>query len=392
MTKPLSIAENNVFTCTGCMACVDVCPTKAITEGFTKDGFRIPVVQEDRCIRCAKCMKVCGLNIEKKIFTPIAVYRMAARDDRVRRQCSSGGIFALLSERMVGNGGIVVGACFDAEHKDIRHSTSAEVELTSIYRSKYAQSNTVGIYQKIARALKTGRRVLFCGTPCQVRALYNYLNGNVFSGKLVTIDFMCHGVPSTMAFKDFIWERERKEGSPVVNVTFREKDDGWRTQVIKTYHENGRVWKATSYYYYYYYMFLNNYSLRDSCYSCEEYNTHTADITLADDWGCSENDNMGTSLVFSNSLNGQAALQEILDEVRYTDVTEKTMDCISIYSHSGYDYKRKEQWKKALETGGYKKAKSTLFYKVSLIPLAEYKLKSRLSMIKKLIKGKMGGK
>ena len=391
MAKQVCVAENDMTKCTGCMVCVDACPANAIKESFTKDGFRIPNVQGDKCVKCGRCMRVCSLNAEKKLFKPISVYRMAADDNQIRVHCSSGGVFALLAEKTIECGGMVVGAVYDAESKEIRHLSSDEVGLEHIYRSKYAQSNMIGIYQKTAEALKTGRNVLFCGTPCQVRALSNYLDGRKQSGNLLTVDFMCHGVPSTMQFKDFILEREKKEHSPVVNVTFREKDDGWRTQVIKTYHENGRVWKKTSYYYYYYYMFLNNYSLRDSCYSCEEYNTHTADITLADDWNCSENDNLGTSLVFVNSLSGQSAIYSVLDKATYTDVTQQSMDNIAIYSHSGYDYRKKEQWKKALETGGYRKVKTILFYKASMIPLAKYKLRRQASMIKKMIKKIWGG-
>ena len=249
MAKQVCVAENDMTKCTGCMVCVDACPVNAIKESFTKDGFRIPNVQGDKCVKCGRCMRVCSLNAEKKLFKPISVYRMAADDNQIRVHCSSGGVFALLAEKTIECGGMVVGAVYDAESKEIRHLSSDEVGLEDIYRSKYAQSNLIGIYQKTEEALRIGRNVLFCGTPCQVRALSNYLDGRKQSGNLLTVDFMCHGVPSTMAFKDFILEREQKEHSPVVNVTFREKDDGWRTQVIKTYHENGRVWKKTSYYY-----------------------------------------------------------------------------------------------------------------------------------------------
>ena len=391
MDNLMCITENNMFNCTGCMVCMDICPTEAIVEGFTLDGFRIPIVQTDKCIRCGKCAKICSLNTEKHVLSPIAVYRMAAKNDQIRRQCSSGGIFALLSEKMVKCGGIVVGAVFNVGHKDVCHATSDEYGLKEIYRSKYVQSNTVGIYKKVENTLKSGRNVLFCGTPCQVRALHNYLKRKEYSGNLLTIDFMCHGVPSTMEFKNFLSEREEKEGSPVVNVTFREKDNGWRTQVIKTYHANDRVWKKTSSYYYYYYMFLNNYSLRDSCYLCEEYRAHTSDITLADDWECNENDNIGTSLVFVNNSIGQGAIYDIMDETIYSDVTEKLINNLSIYSHSEYDYKKKQQWKKALETGGYQKVKSSLFYRVALIPLVKCKLRRQASMIKNLIKKKYRG-
>lgn len=112
---------------------------------------------------------------------------------------------------------------------------------------------------------------------------------------------------------------------------------------------------------------------------------------MADDWNCSENDNLGTSLVFVNSLSGQSAIYSVLDKATYTDVTQQSIDNIAIYSHSGYDYRKKEQWKRALETGGYRKAKTILFYKASMIPLAKLKLRRQASMIKRVIKKNRGG-
>ena len=386
MSKSVCITEVDMSLCTGCMACMDACPKKAITESFSSDGFRVPFVSKDKCVKCGKCIDVCSLGLEKKTFSPIAVYRMTAKDDSIRMKCSSGGIFALLSEMIIEKGGVVIGAVFDADCKDVRHATSDECKLEDIYRSKYVQSNTTGVYQKTEQILTEGRNVLFCGTPCQVRSLHSFLKEKKYAGSLLTVDFMCHGVPSTMEFKDFIAERERKEKSPVVNVTFREKDDGWRTQVIKTYHKNGQVWKKASYYYYYYYMFLNNYSLRDSCYSCKEYNAHSADITLADDWSGSENDNIGTSLVFVNTPFGRNAVDEVMDNAVYSDITERTMSAIAIYSHSGYNYRKKELWKKALKTGGYKRAKAVLFLKVSAIPLTRNMLRRQASTVKRYVK------
>ena len=127
MAKQVCVAENDMAKCTGCMVCVDACPVNAIKESFTKDGFRIPKVQEDKCVKCGRCMKVCGLNAEKELFKPISVYRMAADDNQIRASCSSGGVFALLAEKMIECGGMVVGAVYDAESKEIRHLSSDEV-------------------------------------------------------------------------------------------------------------------------------------------------------------------------------------------------------------------------------------------------------------------------
>lgn len=392
MADPVYITENNMSLCTGCMVCMDVCPVEAITESFTKDGFRVPAVCEDKCVKCGKCASICGINEERCVSFPIVVYRMAAKDYSVRMMCSSGGIFALLSEKVIKSGGVVIGAAFDAEQKDVRHMTSEECSIEEIYRSKYVQSNTWGIYKRTEQILKAGRDVLFCGTPCQIRALGNFLKGKIYTGTVLTVDFMCHGVPATMEFKDFIQEREQKEKSPVINVTFREKDNGWRKQVIKVYHENGIAWKKRSYYYYYYYMFLKNYSLRDSCYSCKEYHAHTADLTLADDWNGTGNDNIGTSRVFVNTLLGQSAIEEIMDRVNQSDITAEVISTFEIYSHAGYDYKKKNLWKNALETGGYKKAKTELYLKESAIPMVKEKMWGVVSDLRNIVKKLMGGK
>lgn len=390
MAGPVCITENNMSLCTGCMVCLDICPVGAITESFTKDGFRVPVVCKDKCVKCGKCANVCSLNGEKSVSFPAAVYRMAAKDDNVRMMCSSGGIFFLLSEKVIKNGRAVIGVAFDAEQKDVCHVTSDECSMEEICRSKYVQSNTCGIYKKTEQILNTGRDVLFCGTPCQVRALRNFLKGKKYTGTVLTIDFMCHGVPATMEFKDFIQEREQKEKSPVINVTFREKDNGWRKQIIKAYHANGMVWEKTSYYYYYYYMFLKNYSLRDSCYSCKEYHAHTADLTLADDWSGTRNDNIGISRVFVNTPFGQRAVEEIAESVNQSDITADVISTFEIYSHAGYDYKKKELWKKALETGGYKKAKTELYLKASAVPMVKEKMWGAVSSMKNVARNLRG--
>lgn len=383
MESKRCIAQNDMSLCTGCMACMDVCPVKAITENFSRDGFRIPRVDEKKCVHCGKCLQVCNINVFREHFMPIKISRMRAKDDVTRMKCSSGGIFALLAEKTVENGGTVVGAVFDARMQDVCHSTSDECELDKIYRSKYVQSNTCGIYNKTVSILQEGRDVLFCGTPCQVRALYSFVKDKNLPGKLLTVDFMCHGVPSTMNFKDFLGERERQENSPVVNVTFREKDAGWRRQVIKVYYANGNVWKKTSYYYYYF-MFLNNYSLRDSCYFCKEYAAHIADITLADDWNGKDNDDIGTSLVFVNSCKGEKAIYDIADQTKDTDVTKDIMENLSVYSHDRFDYRKKKLWKDTLETGGYKKAKTFLYFKALVPSLIIKKIRDGKIEIKKL--------
>ena len=160
---------------------------------------------------------------------------------------------------------------------------------------------------------------------------------------------MCHGVPSPRLFKDFVSSMKEKHGSDVFDVTFREKDKGWKNQVTKVYFKNKTVWKKTSLHHYFYYYFLHNYSLRDSCYQCTEYCSHVSDLTLADDWtsNADKNEN-GTSLVFVNTYEGKEILKAINSQAL---LSQAHVPNISIYSHEGYSYERKKQWLAAYQQG-----------------------------------------
>lgn len=44
-------------------------------------------------------------------------------------------------------------------------------------KSKYVESNTGNVFEKVKAELDSGRLVLYCGTSCQIDGLINYLNG-----------------------------------------------------------------------------------------------------------------------------------------------------------------------------------------------------------------------
>lgn len=368
--------------CTGCLACKNICPKGAIELKKYGDGFYYPCINEKKCINCGLCEKVCSINKKKNLNSPKGVFIIRAKDENIRAKSSSGGVFAILSMDVISRGGIVFGAAYDVKNKRVRHISTEEVCLEELMRSKYVQSYKGDIYAQVERELKADREVLFSGTPCEIRALKTYLNQKKISDRnLITVDFMCHGVPSPGLFEGFVSDLEKKYNSKVQNITFREKDKGWHTQIIKAYFSDGRVWQRESLHYYYYY-FLNNYSLRNSCYSCEEYHQHESDITMADFWdiNSNEDDNKGTSLIICNTEKGNYVLEKVKSLVKINSIETCNLN-YDIYSHIKYNFKKKLKWEKCYKKYGINGVK-TWFYVIELF-------KNKVYLLIRMVGGKI---
>lgn len=318
------ITINSKKECMGCYACSNICPKKCISMERDNEGFSYPNVNFDICIKCGKCIKVCPI-INKTIISnePIA-YACINKDETIRMKSSSGGIFTLVAEQILDNGGVVFGACFD-EDFGVEHSyIETKDELHKFRGSKYVQSEIGCIYSQVKDFLKQKRKVLFTGTPCQIEGLKSYL-GQVYEN-LLCIDIVCHGVPSPIVWQKYISHREECSGSQVRKIDFRQKSEGWKrysvsflfndnTEYLQTF-DNDLYMKA----------FLRDICLRPSCYSCEfKTLNRQSDITLADFWGIEfiipeMDDDKGTSLIFVNSSKGQAILEKISDKIIYKEV------------------------------------------------------------------------
>ena len=288
--------------CTGCSACMNVCPKDAIKMELNLEGFIYPSINEDLCIKCGRCASVCQLTVkkDKSSYNP-ECYSLKSNDE-IRLKSSSGGAFYQMAEWILQHDGIVYGAAYDPAIKGVSHTSTYSVDIYAIMRSKYVQSYIGWSYRDVETSLKRGGYVLFSGTPCQINGLKQYLAKDY--DNLFLVDFVCHGVPSYGFFRDVIEYYEKEEKSEMIDVTFREKDLGWRKQVTKLYFKNGSVIKERSSYFYYYYLFLHNATLRKSCFSCDQCH-HVADITLLDYWQIKGDDDQGVSAICLNSEKGK---------------------------------------------------------------------------------------
>ena len=157
--------------CTGCLACFNVCPKGAITLNESSDGFIYPLIDDKLCVSCGMCNRSCVIYSIKRKNKPVSVRSACTTDDAIRMRGSSGGIFELMANNCVKSGGVVFGAALDKDRKGIRHFSTKEVSIEKLLRSKYSQSYVGKVYSEAGLALKEGKKVLFAGTPCQIRGL-----------------------------------------------------------------------------------------------------------------------------------------------------------------------------------------------------------------------------
>lgn len=295
----ISIKDNK--DCCGCSSCVQSCPKTCITLRQDGEGFLYPSVDEASCIGCGKCEKACPMLHEEEKREPEGTFAAVNPDEAVRLQSSSGGIFSLLCEYVIGRGGVVFGAAFN-EKWEVVHGYSETLEGLAAFRgSKYVQSRVGTAYSDAERFLKDGRLVLFSGTPCQIAGLRRYL-GKDYSN-LIAVDFICHGVPSPGIFNEYLDVKSRK--GKITGVNFRDKASGWKTYSVTFEYAGADSGRDSCVYNKDPYMvgFLSNLTLRPSCYSCRFREGRSgSDITLGDFWGINKirpdlDDDKGLSLV-----------------------------------------------------------------------------------------------
>ena len=232
-----------------------------------------------------------------------------------RMESSSGGIFSALAEYVIAQNGIVYGAAI-AEDNQVKHIAVEDTnELSRLRGSKYVSSFLGDIFLQVQEQLRSGRFVLFSGTHCQVEGLLAFLKRPY--DNLLTVDFVCHGVPSSKVWKEYLKYQERRAGSKVQSVSFRNKDTGWKKFSMKIIFSDGTVYSAPMREDPYLHAFLDNLCLRPSCHDCAfKGATRNSDLTLADFWGIQdimpeEDDDRGTSLVFVHSVKEQQLVERL---------------------------------------------------------------------------------
>ena len=304
----------NKAECTGCGACVSICPRKAITMQPDEEGFLYPAVNGDLCVECDLCEKRCPAGKELPEHK-LHAYGMQHKDEEIRSKSSSGGVFTALARGMFDRGGVVFGAAFDEALRVEHVGAFDETELAAMRGSKYVQSDAADAVAHAASLLERGIPVLFSGTPCQIAGLKARV-GKKYEEQLLAVDFVCHGVPSPGVFASYLRELEEKNGKRVTAYAFRDKRLGWKNFSAVATFEDGSEHIGQQTTEPFLYGFLQNLYLRPSCTQCTALRggRHASDITIADLWGAEticpqKDDDSGLSLVFVHTPKGRKAIE-----------------------------------------------------------------------------------
>lgn len=320
----IDIKEKN--GCCGCDACVQRCPKSCITMREDNEGFLYPEVDREVCIDCGLCEKVCPVIHQEEKRKPLAVYAVKHKDDKIRISSSSGGAFTALAESVIDEDGVVFGARFDEDWSVFHDYTDTKEGLAAFRGSKYVQSRIGDSFKKAEYFLKAGRKVLFSGTPCQIAGLKRFLRKEY--DNLLTVDFICHGVPSPGVWREYLKEETARQcggkntvlshpnikerDARIESISFRDKRLGWKkysfaltlsvpnghgakNTVLLSEPLNKNIFLRG---------FLTDLYLRPSCHACPAKSFKSgSDITIGDFWGVQYvmpeiDDDKGVSVAF----------------------------------------------------------------------------------------------
>lgn len=331
--------------CTGCTACKSICPKNAIEMIEDIEGFKVPLIDQKKCINCGLCQKTCPVINTKNNSSLNECYAAYNKDEKELLSSASGGIFSLLANSILNENGIVIGAMLDSNNM-LKHVAIRNKEaLKNLKGSKYLQSDLGNIFVFIKENIKNNK-ILFVGTPCQVAGLKAFIKQDY--NNLYCIDLICHGVPSAKLFYKYIKELERKNDDKVINYNFRDKSIGWEIYSNKIIFEKRTTITELARNNYYMQLFLGDNALRKSCYNCNfKLGNKYSDITLGDFWGIKKKypkiyNKKGVSAIIINSSKGQEMFEKIKENLIFKSCYKEDIidGNLSLIESAGFSKKR----------------------------------------------------
>ncbi len=319
----MKTVTNKKNICTGCSACVNVCPTGALSLQEDENGFYKPVLNKDKCVNCGKCNKTCPLDNYKSTNVnkpPLYVFNNYSKN--AIKSATAGG-FQILAKHFLANGGKVVGAAWDGNWNCVQIIVDNENDLEKLYKSKYVQSYMGDILPRIKAELENGTKVLFSGVPCQIAGLYAYLNKKY--DNLYTVDLLCNNAPSQKHFHKFLEETYGIDNISEIDFRWKPENQEIKNMLMKVTTKDSKefyndIWTNTYPHHYYYYVFVQRMLAGEHCENCHFGKfPRIADITLGDIFGAEQVDKRFVGLksesVIVNSNKGKDLFNILKQEI-----------------------------------------------------------------------------
>lgn len=346
--------------CCGCSACMSICKHHAISMVRDQLGFEYPIVNKELCTNCNLCNHVCQFKKDYNRYENYSVPLMFSgrlKDEKQLMKSQSGGAFYAIARYVLNNNGIIYGAAFDKDWSVCHLRASNYDELEKLRMTKYVQSHIGHSYQDVKDDLIKDRYVLFTGTACQIAGLKSFIPQKLHE-KLLTIDVICHGVPSPQIWLDYIKYLELRYKSSIIKACFRDKRYGWHGAKESFLFSSGKeiTSKVNNY------LYFSGLTVRDCCKNCHFTNLkRVSDITIGDFWGADANsdyekDQKGASILLINSDKGKKIFYAInntfsSESIRIdigiknqpqlqhpTELNEKRTEFIDDYSKYGFKF------------------------------------------------------
>lgn len=350
--------------CTGCGACADACRKGCLSMVEDEHGFNYPHVNLSECLMCRACSNVCHVvSGSNSCCTPSwknksQFWAYQIKDRQILENSTSGGAFSLFADYVLKNGGVVFATRYNGAIEQLEFDSTDNFKLEDFRKSRYIESNTNHIFPIIRKQLRSGRLVLFCGTPCQVASVNSFFHGNE-KKNLITINFICHGVPSNKHFHQWLHAKYPHVGE-LENIDFRYKNKeegwGWHDMCLSIKEKSGRNTRIPYTESSFYLSFCENDLLRESCYKCQIINSELSDITIGDYWGVRNNpsiydDNEGISLVILHSVTAQNLFQKISKQGLFKQLSWKNIEYA--FFHRQYSTANREKFEEGVKKHGY---------------------------------------
>lgn len=314
--------------CYGCGVCATACPTKAINIDLSNEGFWVPYVDQNKCIDCGICDKVCSY-IDRTCHIPldrlntIQAYSIINKDSEILKKSTSGGAGYAIASYLIDLGYTLVGVKYDNERNIACHYKAENLEdFKKTLNSKYIPSYTIEGFEN----LMDGKKYAIFGTPCQIDSVRRWANLRRKSENFIFIDLFCHGVPSYLHWNAYL-KHHLNNGEKLQNPIFRDKKNGWHAytmtlqtnrRTISTKLQNNDLFQN---------MFFGNYTLNKTCYKCNyRGNNSAADIRMGDLWGGKYAQNeIGITGVLALTTKGTFIIKGIKDKCYIKEEDENTI-------------------------------------------------------------------